>query len=213
MPRSPRAGRLRIQAKSQRRRNHARREFRHGGRRSQVQAADRRNARRQIWARSVLILEKMTKGRGLFRVLRRRGAKCHDGTAAIDKAALLDEIYRSACFAAMRPEPARIYVNRSGEATDFSAVNARQRRQRLRHLQGRAGSFELRLPRNDAASIDTELGFRPLRPRGRRRGESFGFPASMSALKCRMWQRRPTIRSTCVFPLRPCSLRPTSRAR
>lgn len=66
---------------------------------------------------SVLILEKMTKGRGCFECFGAVGAGCQEGTE-IDKAALLDEIYRSAYYRT-RPEPARTYVDRSGEATDF----------------------------------------------------------------------------------------------
>ena len=66
---------------------------------------------------NVLILEKMTKGRGCFECFGAVGAKCQEGTK-IDKTVLLDEIYRSAYFRT-RPEPARTYVDRSGEATDF----------------------------------------------------------------------------------------------
>lgn len=66
---------------------------------------------------NVLILEKMTKGRGCFECFGAVNAKCQEGTK-IDKVALLDEIYRSAYYRT-RPEPARTYVNRSGEATDF----------------------------------------------------------------------------------------------
>lgn len=66
---------------------------------------------------SVLILEKMTKGRGCFECFGAVGAKCQEGTT-IDRTALLDEIYRSAYYRT-RPEPARTYVDRSGEATDF----------------------------------------------------------------------------------------------
>lgn len=66
---------------------------------------------------SVLILEKMTKGRGCFECFGAVGAKCQEGLQ-IDKSILLDELYRSAYFRT-RPEPARTYVDRSGEATDF----------------------------------------------------------------------------------------------
>lgn len=66
---------------------------------------------------NVLVLEKMTKGRGCFECFGAVNAKCQEGTA-IDKTVLLDEIYRSAYYRT-RPEPARTYVNRSGEATDF----------------------------------------------------------------------------------------------
>ena len=66
---------------------------------------------------NVLILEKMTKGRGCFECFGAVGAKCQEGIE-IDKTALLDEIYRSAYYRT-RPEPARTYVDRSGEATDF----------------------------------------------------------------------------------------------
>lgn len=66
---------------------------------------------------NVLILEKMTKGRGCFECFGAVNAKAQEGTE-IDKAALLDEIYRSAYYRT-RPEPARAYVDRSGEATDF----------------------------------------------------------------------------------------------
>lgn len=66
---------------------------------------------------NVLILEKMTRGRGCFECFGAVNAKCQEGTK-IDKTALLDELYRSAYFRT-RPEPARTYVDRSGEATDF----------------------------------------------------------------------------------------------
>ena len=66
---------------------------------------------------SVLVLEKMTKGRGCFECFGAVGAKCQEGTE-IDKTALLDEILRSAYYRT-RPEPAITYVERSGEATDF----------------------------------------------------------------------------------------------
>lgn len=66
---------------------------------------------------NVLILEKMTKGRGCFECFGAVNAACQEGTE-IDKVALLDELYRSAYFRT-RPEPARTYVDRSGEATDF----------------------------------------------------------------------------------------------
>lgn len=65
----------------------------------------------------VLLLEKMTRGRGCFECFGAVGAKCQEGTD-IDKTALLDEILRSAYYRT-RPEPAMTYVNRSGEATDF----------------------------------------------------------------------------------------------
>ncbi|MBR2835944.1 MAG: FAD-binding protein [Coriobacteriales bacterium] len=65
----------------------------------------------------VLLLEKMTKGRGCFECFGAVGAKCQEGTE-IDKTVLLDEILRSAYYRT-RPEPAQTYVNRSGEATDF----------------------------------------------------------------------------------------------
>lgn len=66
---------------------------------------------------NVLILEKMTRGRACFEAFGAVNAKCQEGTE-IDKTALLDEIYRSAYYRT-RPEPARVYVDRSGEATDF----------------------------------------------------------------------------------------------
>ncbi|WP_294377295.1 FAD-binding protein [uncultured Slackia sp.] len=66
---------------------------------------------------NVLILEKMTRGRACFECFGAVNAKCQEGTE-IDKTALLDEIYRSAYYRT-RPEPARVYVDRSGEATDF----------------------------------------------------------------------------------------------
>ena len=66
---------------------------------------------------NVLILEKMTKGRGCFECFGAVNASCQEGTE-IDKSALLDELYRSAYWRT-RPEPARTYVDRSGEATDF----------------------------------------------------------------------------------------------
>ena len=105
---------------------------------------------------SVLILEKMTKGRGCFECFGAVNAKCQDGTA-IDKTALLDEIYRSAYFRT-RPEPARTYVNRSGEATDFWQEV----------LDKGANGFVISKVEQDPSScgfpamtslIDTELGF------------------------------------------------------
>ena len=66
---------------------------------------------------NTLILEKMTKGRGCFECFGAAGAKCQEGTE-IDKTALFDEIQRSAYWRC-RPEPARTYCDRSGEATDF----------------------------------------------------------------------------------------------
>ena len=65
----------------------------------------------------VILLEKMTKGRGCFECFGAVNAACQAGTD-IDKTALLDELYRSAYWRT-RPEPARTYVDRSGEATDF----------------------------------------------------------------------------------------------
>ena len=66
---------------------------------------------------NVVCIEKMTKGRGCFECFGAVNAKCQEGTQ-IDKVALLDELYRSAYWRT-RPEPARTYVDRSGEATDF----------------------------------------------------------------------------------------------
>ena len=66
---------------------------------------------------NVLLLEKMTKGRGCFECFGAAGAKCQEGTE-IDKTALFDEIQRSAYWRC-RPEPAHTYCDRSGEATDF----------------------------------------------------------------------------------------------
>ncbi|CVH78427.1 FAD-binding protein [Rubneribacter badeniensis] len=65
----------------------------------------------------VVCIEKMSKGRGCFECFGAVNAKCQEGTD-IDKTALLDELYRSAYWRT-RPEPARTYVDRSGEATDF----------------------------------------------------------------------------------------------
>ncbi|NTU88370.1 MAG: FAD-binding protein [Actinobacteria bacterium] len=67
----------------------------------------------------VITLEKMTKGRGCFECFGAVDAQVQkDKGIVIDRAALLDELYRSA-FWRTRPEPARTYVHRSGEATDF----------------------------------------------------------------------------------------------
>ena len=66
---------------------------------------------------NVLVLEKMTKGRGCFECFGAVNAACQEGLD-IKKADLLDELYRSAYWRT-RPEPARTYVDRSGEATDF----------------------------------------------------------------------------------------------
>ena len=66
---------------------------------------------------NVLLLEKMTKGRGCFECFGAVDAKCQEGTY-VDKVALFDEIQRSAYWRC-RPEPTRTYVDRSGEATDF----------------------------------------------------------------------------------------------
>lgn len=66
---------------------------------------------------NVLLLEKMTKGRGCFECFGAAGAKCQEGTE-IDKTALFDEIQRSAYWRC-RPEPTHTYCDRSGEATDF----------------------------------------------------------------------------------------------
>ena len=66
---------------------------------------------------SVLVLEKMTKGRGCFECFGAVDAACQEGLD-ISKPDLLDELYRSAYWRT-RPEPARTYVDRSGEATDF----------------------------------------------------------------------------------------------
>ena len=105
---------------------------------------------------SVLILEKMTKGRGCFECFGAVGAKCQEGTE-IDKSALLDEIYRSAYYRT-RPEPARTYVNRSGEATDFWQEM----------LDKGANGFVITKVEQDPSTcgfpaqtplIDTELGF------------------------------------------------------
>ena len=65
----------------------------------------------------VVCIEKMSKGRGCFECFGAVDAKCQEGLD-IKKHLLLDEIYRSAYWRT-RPEPARTYVDRSGEATDF----------------------------------------------------------------------------------------------
>lgn len=105
---------------------------------------------------NVLILEKMTKGRGCFECFGAVGASCQEGTE-IDKTALLDEIYRSAYYRT-RPEPARTYVNRSGEATDFWQEM----------LDKGANGFVITKVEQDPSTcgfpaqtqlIDTELGF------------------------------------------------------
>ncbi len=66
---------------------------------------------------SVLLLEKMTKGRGCFECFGAVGATCQEGTD-IDAAALADEMYRSAYWR-VRPEAIQTYIARSGEAVDF----------------------------------------------------------------------------------------------
>ncbi len=65
----------------------------------------------------VVCIEKMSKGRGCFECFGAVNAKCQDGLDC-KRTLLLDEIYRSAYWRT-RPEPARTYVDRSGEATDF----------------------------------------------------------------------------------------------
>lgn len=65
----------------------------------------------------VVCIEKMTRGRGCFECFGAVNASCQKGIE-ISKAHLLDELYRSAYWRT-RPEPARTYVDRSGEATDF----------------------------------------------------------------------------------------------
>lgn len=65
----------------------------------------------------VVCIEKMTRGRGCFECFGAVNAKCQEGLD-IKPQLLLDELYRSAYWRT-RPEPARTYVNRSGEATDF----------------------------------------------------------------------------------------------
>ncbi len=105
---------------------------------------------------NTLILEKMTKGRGCFECFGAVGAKCQEGTE-MDKAALLDELYRSAYYRT-RPEAARTYVNRSGEATDFWQAM----------LDKGANGFVISKVEQDPSTcgfpamtplIDTELGF------------------------------------------------------
>ncbi|ACV23485.1 Fumarate reductase flavoprotein subunit precursor [Slackia heliotrinireducens] len=67
----------------------------------------------------VLVLEKMTRGRGCFECFGAVDAKIQkEAGLEIDRAVLLDEIYRSAYYR-IRPEAPRTYVERSGEATDF----------------------------------------------------------------------------------------------
>lgn len=67
----------------------------------------------------VMCIEKMTKGRGCFECFGAYNAQAQkDAGVEVDPAQLLDEIYRSAYWRT-RPEPARTYVFRSGEATDF----------------------------------------------------------------------------------------------
>ena len=65
----------------------------------------------------VVCLEKMTRGRACFECFGAVNASCQEGLD-IKPQLLLDEIYRSAYWRT-RPEPARTYVRRSGEATDF----------------------------------------------------------------------------------------------
>ena len=67
----------------------------------------------------VLLLEKMTRGRGCFECFGAVDAQVQkDSGKNVDRAVLLDEIYRSAYYR-IRPEAPRTYVERSGEATDF----------------------------------------------------------------------------------------------
>ncbi len=65
----------------------------------------------------VVCLEKMTRGRACFECFGAVNAKCQEGTDC-KPTLLLDELYRSAYWRT-RPEPARTYVHRSGEATNF----------------------------------------------------------------------------------------------
>ena len=65
----------------------------------------------------VVCIEKMTRGRACFECFGAVNAKCQEGLD-IKPQLLLDELYRSAYWRT-RPEPARTYVRRSGEATDF----------------------------------------------------------------------------------------------
>lgn len=65
----------------------------------------------------VVCIEKMTRGRGCFECFGAVNAACQKDLD-IKPQLLLDEIYRSAYWRT-RPEPARTYVRRSGEATDF----------------------------------------------------------------------------------------------
>ena len=68
---------------------------------------------------NVLVLEKMTKGRGCFECFGAVDAQVQkDLKIEVDKSVLLDELYRSAYYR-IRPDAPRTYVNRSGEATDF----------------------------------------------------------------------------------------------
>ena len=141
----------------------------------------------------VLILEKMTKGRGCFECFGAVGASCQEGTE-IDKAALLDEIYRSAYYRT-RPEPTRTYVDRSGEATDFWQ----------KMLDKGANGFVITKVEQAPSScgfpamtplIDTELGLRS-RPRFPRTPAcARASRASTCASRCRTWRRTPTTPST-----------------
>lgn len=65
----------------------------------------------------VVCIEKMSKGRGCFECFGAVNAACQEGLDC-KRTLLLDEIYRSAYWRT-RPEPARTYVDRSGEAADF----------------------------------------------------------------------------------------------
>ena len=65
----------------------------------------------------VVCIEKMTRGRACFECFGAVNAKCQEGVDC-KPTLLLDELYRSAYWRT-RPEPARTYVHRSGEATDF----------------------------------------------------------------------------------------------
>lgn len=102
----------------------------------------------------VITLEKMTKGRGCFECFGAVDAACQKGVAEeVDKPALLDEIYRAAYWRT-RPEPARTYVNRSGEATDFLQEM----------LDGGKGGFIIsrveQAPNDNGFPVfDTEVGF------------------------------------------------------
>ena len=130
-------------------------------------------------------LEKIDEGPRLLRVLRRRGCRLPGGAPRSDKAALLDELYRCAYWRA-RPEPARTYVDRSGEATDFWQADARQGSERLRDRRRWNRGPRPAACRQLTPLIDTELGFYDCPVAAARRRRALGpTRASTCAWRCK----------------------------